>query len=499
MQTPTLAMCVEREMEILQHRPRTYWELSATFKASDHTYEANYQLPPDLVEDDEARTRIFDPAHLAKLKADMESHSQGVASETRSKRAEKPPVPYDLTSLQRATGLTARRTQDVAQALYERHKLLSYPRTDSRHLPTEERPMLEQRLTLLQGLPDLSGVVDKIREVGAMNIDRVFDDSRVTDHHAIIPVGIPKPGQLEDTELRVYMMVARHFLASLMPPAQWEQVVRETAVETSDSRHLFRSTGRMLLVPGWQLAMGRNAGHGSSLQELNPGSGAAVTQDAHEFSENQTKPRGRLTDATLLSKMENCGKEIEDTDISEALRERGLGTPATRADTIERLIDRGYLVRAERALRATAKAVRLVEVLHRAGAKRLISAALTGDMEFKLRNVEGGDLSRETYMDSVVGNTKELVDTLVGFRFDDMYSEGEPVGSVPGQPENLVKETAWGYSTDEEKSEEPFFIWKDVGGRVLLPPEMRRMLESEDGTIGPVTLYPQGSGNRPGY
>ena len=500
-QTPTLAMCVERELEILAHEPRDYWEISANFEASDHAYSGDYQVPDRLKDPDEGRSRIFDRAWVDTVMKDLAAATKVSASETRTRRQEKAPTPYDLTSLQRATGLTARRTQDIAQALYERHKLLSYPRTDSRFLPVDERSMLDQRLGMLAGVPALEGVVTKIKADGPMNLDRIFDDTKVTDHHAIIPVGVPAPGQLDDSEKRVYMMVARQFIASLMAPAQWENVVRETVVDGTEP-HVFRSTGKRLMVAGWQLAMGKKEGDGSSLASLQPSENAPVTLKDSEFTEHQTKPKGRLTDATLLSKMENCGKDIEDADLSEAMRERGLGTPATRADTIERLIDRGYLHRGNRAIRATAKAIRLVEVLHKAGAIRLVSPELTGDMEYKLRQVEAGALKRVNYMSSIRDNTETLVDTLVGFRFDDLYEELPPVGSVPGKDTVAVQETAWGYSADPEALGESFFIWKDVGGLVLLRDTMTALLEKnrEGVPYGPVTLYPRGGArNKTGY
>jgi len=191
--------------------------------------------------------------------------------------------------------------------------------------------------------------------------------------------------------------------------------------------------------------------------------------------------------------METCGKDIEDADLSAAMGTRGLGTPATRADTIERLIRRGYLGRDGRALRATAKAIRLVDVLHRAGALRLTSAELTGDMEHKLAQVEAGTLDRTDYMSLVAKNTTELTELLIQFDFDTLYGPEKPVGTLGGHP---VWETAWGYTRD---GEEPFFVWKDVQGHVLLPAEMTLMLEAKDGRIGPVTLYPSRGGSRGGY
>ena len=494
-QTPTLAMCVERELEILHHVPRTYWEFVATFKAVDHAYEAKYRADADTEAESEHATRIFDRARMLAIKAALSSATEGLASEKRTLRQEKPPLPYDLTSLQRQTGMTAKRTQDVAQALYERHKLLSYPRTDSRYLPEDQKEQLAGVLQMVAGLPALAPVVQRIQADGPMNLERVFDDKRVTDHHAIVPVGIPEPGQLDDTERRVYDIVARQFLASLMPPAKWEHVTRTTRVD-AEGVHEFRSVGKRLLEPGWQFAMGKDVGAGSPLQALNPATDATVKLDTFDALESETKPPGRLTDASLLRKMETCGKDVEDAELSAAMDTRGLGTPATRADTIERLIRRGYLAREGRPLRATAKAIRLVDVLQRAGAIRLTSADLTGDMEHKLAQVESGSLKRNDYMTLVGANTTELTELLVQFDFDALYGPEKAVGLLEGKEGQPVWETAWGYASD---AEEPFFIWKDVQGHVILPSEMQRMLAAEDGRIGPVNLYPARGGSRGGY
>jgi len=494
-QTPTLAMCVQREIVILRHQPRTYWEIAAEFQAADHAYEAMYRADSNAEAESEHATRVFDKARVDTVMAGLAKASGALATETRTRRQERPPLPYDLTSLQRATSMTAKRTQDIAQVLYERHKLLSYPRTDSRHLPEDQRANLETTLQMIGTMPTLGHVVAKVLQDGPQNLGRVYDDKHVTDHHAIVPVAVPTAGQLNETEQRVYELVTRQFVAALMHPAQWEHVVRSTTVD-SDGEHVFRSNGKRLVEPGWQLAMGKEAGHGSSLATLTPATDAVVQLATHEARESETKPPGRLNDASLLRKMETCGKEIEDADLSAAMGTRGLGTPATRADTIERLIRRGYLARDGRALRATAKAIRLVDVLHRAGALRLTSAELTGDMEHKLAQVEAGTLGRADYMTLVAENTTQLTELLIQFDFDTLYGPEKPVGQLGGDTKLPVWETAWGYTSE---GAEPFFIWKDVQGHVLLPDEMTRMLTADEGRIGPVTLFPSRGSSRGGY
>ena len=494
-QTPTLAMCVEREIEIQAHKAEPYWEVLGQFKAIDHDYEGKLFLPRDKAREREQPTRIFDKAQVDAIVASLEPDTKTTASEKRRKQKDSPPLPFDLTSLQRATGLTAKRTQDIAQALYERHKVLSYPRTDSRYLPEDQRPDLEANLEQVRAVAGFAPALDAILAAGVQNPERIFNDSKVTDHHAIIPVGVPAPGQLDETELRIYKLVCSQYLAAFMTPAYWESVSRRTIVHTPTPLE-FRCSGRVLVEPGWHLAFGRFAGHGSSLVALTPKDDAPVTLLSNDMVESMTRPRGRLSDAGLLSKMENAGKEIEDEAFSEAMNERGLGTPATRADTIERLIQRGYLAREGKSLRAAAKAIRLVETLQRANVLNLTSPELTGEMEHKLRQVEQGKLKREAYMKEVAENTTVLADLIGGFDFDDLYKDEVSVGAIPNNPNTTIIENAWGFASDD--GDDPFFIWKDVGGHVLTPPEMTEIIEAEDHELGPLMLFPRNSQGR-GY
>jgi DNA topoisomerase III len=494
-QTPTLAMVALREIEIMAHRPKTFWEIRGLFDAGDHQYES--LLHVNGPEEGSKPTRIFDAKKLAHIQGLLAQNYPTEATETRKKSRERAPLPYDLTSLQKSTGMTAKSTQDIAQALYERHKVTSYPRTDSRHLPQDHLPMLDEKLGMLKQSKMFAPVVELIEKEGAQNLERVYDDKKLTDHHAIVPVAIPSPGQLNERELRVYSMIVRQYLASMMPVAIWSTVQRHTRVNAPDEILTFLSKGRMLAERGWQAAMGKEVGHGSTLKELSSPEGQAVTLASSETTEGETKPRARFTDATLVSRMENCGKEVDDEELSAVLKDRGLGTPATRADTIERLIGRGYLARGKQGVRATAKALRLIEVLDLAGVIRLTSAELTGDMERKLRAVESQSLERQSYMGEVRANTVAMIESLVGFDFEELF-KADPIGHVPGFPDAVVSETAWGYSTPEG-SEEVFFVWKDIGGRMLSRADMKDLLEKESRQIGPVTLYPRMAVKSPGY
>jgi DNA topoisomerase III len=497
-QTPTLTMLVDRELSIYAHKPRDYWQINTTFDAGDHRYEGTWFDPNfsrATAPGDASADRIFDSATVELIAAALEKNPPGQAEETRTERSERPPLPFDLTSLQRTAnnrfGYSAKRTLDAAQGLYERHKLLSYPRTDSRHLPQDQMDPTRAIIDNLVRSERFGSAARGIASDGMQNVGRVFNDSKVTDHFAIVPVGMPGPNQLSGMDAKIYELVTAQFLASFMKPAKWAEVKRRTTVETSAGAAVFRSNGRVLQVPGWQAVFGRQAGHGSDLAHLAQPQVAVVE---HAVDAKQTQAPARFTEAGVLHRMETCGKDVDDAEISEALQERGLGTPATRADTIERLITRKYVNREGKGLRATAKALRLVEVLRAAGAPVLTSVELTGDLEHSLRLVEAGDRTRADFMESIRAHTVELTGTLVDMNFDDLYGSAE-IGNCPGAAEATVKETAWGYEASC-KNGDAFFIWKDFRGHVLLPSTMSALLTDDTEGVGPITLFPDSG---PGY
>jgi DNA topoisomerase-3 len=497
-QTPTLTMLVDRELSIYAHRPRDYWQVLTTFNAGDHQYDGIWFDPKfDRANSpsDAAADRLFDREQVDAIAAALAENPSASAEETRAERSERPPLPFDLTSLQRAAnnrfGYSAKRTLDAAQGLYERHKLLSYPRTDSRHLPQDQSAPVHSIIEALVRTERFGSAARGIGADGMQNVGRVFDDAKVSDHYAIVPVGIPSPNQLSGMDAKIYELVTAQFLAAFMKPAKWAEVKRRTTIETTVGPAVFRSNGRVLQYPGWQAVFGREAGHGSDLAHLGQ---PQVSVVEHNVEAKETQAPARFTEAGVLHRMETCGKEVEDAELSEALRERGLGTPATRADTIERLITRKYVSREGKGLRATAKALRLIEVLRAAGAPVLTSAELTGDLEHSLRRVEGGDRSRSDFMDSMREHTIELTGALVDMDFDDLYG-AESIGHCPGAPEATVKETAWGYEATCENGD-AFFIWKDFRGHILLPTTMSALLAETGGGVGPVTLFPD---TGPGY
>ncbi len=489
-QTPTLSMMVEREIEILAHRPETYWQIKGTFDASGHTYSGTFSDPAKKSE--EKPDRIFDAARRDQLVEMLSKTKDAVATERRTTSKEKPPLLFHLTDLQRVAnstmGFTSKRTLGAAQRLYEQHKLLSYPRTDSRYLPEDQRDEVEKTMDLLGQMSVFAPIVERVEAEGVQNVKRIFNDKKVTDHHAIVPLGIPKPGQLDGDDERIFQLVVRRYLAAFMPPAIWANVKRTTLVK-ADEDIRFLSSGRVLAEPGWQFAMGKVKGHGDPLPELDEKAGTHVSLAEHELLEKQTKPRGRLSEAGLLSRMESCGKDVDDAELSEALSERGLGTPATRADTIERLISRGFVTRDGKALRPTSKAIRMMDLLRRVEADSLCSVALTGEMEYKLRQVEAGELSRDEYIDEIRENTISLTSALKDFDYDDLYKEDPPVGVTPDESGLPVRENLWGFGTLSDEDASAFFIFKDIRGHVLTPQEMAEILVSEEHKAGPIAFF----------
>jgi DNA topoisomerase III len=484
-QTPTLALLVERELEVLVHVPKPYWRLVGNFAHASHAYTGTW-FDPALAEGegDEARDdRLFDEQAARAIEAAI-AGQRGVAEETRKPSRESAPTLFDLTSLQREAirrfGWTARRTLSAAQRCYEAHKLLTYPRTDSRCLPSDYRGTVRNVLGAFSSagggkrasgdpIADYGAAAARLLADGLENEGRTFDDSKVSDHFAIIPTGrIPGPA-LSGDDRKLFDLVTRRFLATFHPAAIWERVERVTTV----AGHRFRSRARTLVEAGWRAVIEAEREDEASLPPLRPGANEAsdvpVTTTAAELLSEQTRPSPRITEARLLSLMENAGEQVEDEDHAAAMNERGRGTPATRAEVIENLIAKGYVVRIGRVLRPTAKGIRLIDILRRIHVDRLASARLTGEIEFHLNQVEQGQRSGADFMDEMKDYAREIVDHGKSFEYEDLYASDPPLGSCPrcGRP---VVEGPWFYRCQEQPPRDedcPFRIWKDTSGRYL--------------------------------
>ncbi len=498
-QTPTLAMLVGRELEILSHVPRPFWRISAVFEHQGEAYDAGW-FDPDFRagEDEDGRDdRLFDEAR-ARAIVEAVAGREGAARESRKPSREAAPPLFDLTSLQRECnrrfGWSARRALGAAQRCYERHKILTYPRTDSRCLPTDYRETVDETLRTfaassahsLEGFADYAAGAERLQQGGLLNTQRVFDDAGVSDHFAIVPTGELPPGDLSGDDRRLFDLVVRRFLSAFHPPALWERVERITEV---GEQH-FRSRDRHLKEAGWRACLppASEESRSAQLRPLVAGSseaeGVAVRNQSAEIEAEQTKPPPRITEARILSLMENAGKQIEDDDRAAVLHEKGIGTPATRADIIENLIAKGYAVRGDKALRPTVKGIRLIDVLNRIEAKRITSPELTGDIEYHLREVEHGRRKPDDFMVEITDYAKDLVERAKTFEYDELYEKDEPLGPCPSC-QRPVREMVWFYRCEEEPAREedcPLRFWKDTSGRYLDRQSVRALIQ--DGKTG---------------
>ena len=508
-QTPTLAILVDHEMRILEFEPRPFWQIVGTFQTSDHTYQSTWFDPEwkGNSETGERDDRILDQARAEAILVAIKG-KPSLASETRKPERESAPLLFDLTSLQREAnrrfGFSARRTLQAAQRLYEAHKVLTYPRTDSKHLPEDYRGHVHSALEAFSQDHSYGAFALKLLGQGLLNQERVFDDRKISDHFAIIPTG-KVPGHLEGDDHRIFDLVMRRFLSAFYPFAVWNKVERFTIVENEN----FRVRSRTLQVPGWREVYGSDENGEEKLPPLIPGQDQAreVLVKALEYSLNEdvTRPPGRITEGRLLGMMERAGKELEDEELSEAMKDKGLGTPATRADVIENLISKGYIVRLREGLKPVSKGIRLIDFLHRIDSAGLTSAELTGEWEKHLYEVEHGQMKRSDFMKGISAYTVDVVGKIKAFEYDELYKHEPPVGSCPFDPTVPVVEFFWGYrcqngeSNGENQCPHPgcpaetrFVIWKEISGRYIDRKTAGRLLSQKRTASIPGFLNRQG-------
>jgi DNA topoisomerase-3 len=410
-QTPTLAILVEREERIREFKPRDVWEVLATVRAAGGAYEGRwfdekFRKPED---DPDARAeRLWEEAKARAIAAKCEG-KPGTVSEESKPSTQSSPLLYDLTSLQREAngrfGFSARTTLSLAQALYERHKVLTYPRTDARALPEDYLPTVKATLEALRATNPYGAFAGQVlKEKWVKPNKRIFDNAKISDHFAIIPT-LQKPKSLTEAEGKLYDLVVKRFLAVFYPPAEYLLTTRITRVAGEP----FKTEGKVLVNPGWLAVYGKEAQSADEPMLAKVLPNEKVATEELRVQGNQTKPPARFTEATLLSAMEGAGKTIEDDELREAMREKGLGTPATRAQIIEGLIQEKYVHRDGRELTPTAKAFSLMTLLHGLGIPELFSPELTAEWEFRLAQMEHGKLKREQFMREIIRMTKHIV------------------------------------------------------------------------------------------
>ena len=422
-QTPTLAILAEREVEIRNFEPEDYWEVHGDFKVEAGTYAGRWfreDFKKDPTKEHARAERIWTLEEASAIK-DRCDGKQGVVEEKKKPSKQGPPQLYDLTTLQREAGsrfgFSAKRTLQLAQALYDRYKLLTYPRTDSRYLPEDYISTVKQNMAEFERakpnaafpkeLGEFAG--DILKNDRITNSKRIFNNAKISDHFAIIPTGkIPAAG-LDEPAQKLYDHVVRRFLAVFFPPAEFEVTQRITRIGPDS----FKTDGKILIVPGWLAVYGRQPGVPDGKDELVPAEdGESALATAIEVQEKTTKPPARFSESTLLSAMETAGKRVDDEALREAMSERGLGTPATRAATIEGLINQKYIERNElnkRELITTNKGLALIQQLKDIGLEELGSPEMTGEWEHKLKEMEQGKLDRDTFMAQIKEVTKKLV------------------------------------------------------------------------------------------
>ncbi len=415
-QTPTLAVVVEREERIRKFVSRDYWEIHASFRAAAGSYPGKWFDPAWKKNEDDGEIkadRVWSEREAAAI-ADAVRGQAAVVTEESKPTTQASPLLFDLTSLQREAngrfGFSAKGTLSIAQSLYERHKALTYPRTDSRALPEDYLPVAKQTFQMLakSGMSHLEPHARMALDNGYIKPSRrIFDNAKVSDHFAIIPT-VEAPKHLSEAEQKLYDLVARRFMSVFFPSAEYMVTTRISRAV----KHSFRTEGKVLVRPGWLAIYGKeaqdeNAEGPQSLVPVTPGE--AVAAETVTPKALKTRPPARYSEATLLGAMEGAGKLVEDDELRDAMQEKGLGTPATRASIIEGLLNEKYMIREGRELIPTAKAFQLMTLLRGLGVEELSKPELTGEWEFKLAQIEHGTLERDEFMRQIADMTRHIV------------------------------------------------------------------------------------------
>ena len=482
-QTPTLAILVEREERIRAFKARQYFEVYGDFGVAAGSYRGRWfdEKFKKGGEEDTRAERIWDRAQADAIKAKCEG-KPGTIEEEKKPTSQISPQLYDLTTLQREAnqrfGFPAKMTLQIAQALYEKHKALTYPRTDSRYLPEDHIQTAKRVMAGFEEISLSTHAEKALRNDWVHANKRIFNNAKVSDHFAIVPTGTA-PRNLSETEHKIFDMVARRFIAVFYPAAQFEVTTRITTVEAEK----FKTEGKIIVDPGWMAVYGKQAeGEGENDKAIVAiRAGESARTEAIEVKDCETKPPARFSEATLLSAMEGAGKLIDDEELREAMSERGLGTPATRAQVIEGLIYEGYIIRQGRELIATAKGISLITLLKNVHAETLTKPELTGEWESKLRQMERGELSRATFMSQIRSLTTDIVEKVRSGLGMEVTGQFTPL-VVPcpkcGAPE--LKETFRAFECPGCK----LIVWKSMASREFERDEVAKLLT--DKKIGPL-------------
>ena len=417
-QTPTLSIVVEREEKIKQFVSRDFWEVRGEFVCAAGIYEGRWldtAFKKDENDPERRAERLWSQAAADSIVAACRGKIGSVTEESKPTTSMAPGL-FDLTSLQREAnarfGFSAKNTLGLAQALYEKHKVLTYPRTDSRHLPEDYLATVKETMsTLAENNNYYQFAAQVLNNNWVKPNKRIFDNTKISDHFAIIPTTLA-PKSLSEPEQKLYDLVTRRFMAIFFPAAEFLVTTRYTEV----SGHQFKTEGKVLTNPGWLAVYGKEVIDDKAGKEgESSGTLVAVAKGEKVKTESVvahslfTKPPARYSEATLLSAMEGAGKLIDDEELRDAMAGKGLGTPATRAATIEGLLNEKYLIREGRELIPTAKASQLMTLLRGLDVTELTAPELTGEWEYKLSQMERGKISREEFMREIAQMTQIIV------------------------------------------------------------------------------------------
>ncbi len=483
-QTPTLAILVEREERIKNFVSRNYWEVHGSFAAQAGEYPGRWFDEKFVRSDSDTDLK---PERLWEVKRAQDIRAKclgkpGIVTEESKPTTQLSPALYDLTSLQREAnsrfGFSAKTTLSLAQALYEKHKVLTYPRTDSRALPEDYLQTVKEILATLSQTQYATFADQVLKSDWVKPNKRIFNNAKVSDHFAITPTSLA-PRHLNELEAKLYDMVTKRFLAVFFPAAEFLVTIRITRVEGEP----FKSEGKVMVNAGWMAVYGKEAQTDSAQA---PPTLAPVKLDEQvkttkvEVLAEQTKAPPRFTEATLLSAMEGAGKLVEDEELREAMREKGLGTPATRAQTIEGLLYEKYLLRNGRELQPTAKAFSLMTLLRGLSIPELSSPELTGDWEFKLRRMERGQMKRPDFMKEIADVTRQIVEKTKRHESDTVPGD---FGTLKAPCPKCGGDLHENYKKFQcQKCD--FGLWKIVAGRQLEIPEVEELISKRQ--VGPL-------------
>jgi len=484
-QTPTLMIVVDREEKIKKFIPKDYFEIKASFQAAAGLYDGLWfdrNFTKDNRPEEAKPERIWDKAQAEAIRQKCQQQP-GVVTEESKPSTQMSPLLYDLTSLQREAnnriGFSAKRTLQIAQRLYEHHKALTYPRTDARALPEDYVEVAKKTLAIMATVEQYGGFARQILdEKWVRPSKRIFNNEKISDHFAIIPTNV-MPKALQADEAKIYDMVTKRFLAVFFPPAEFLVTTRITTVR----EETFKTEGKVLVNPGWLAVYGKE-GNPEQQADLTPIQAGETVQTVNiEIASQQTKPPARLTEATLLSAMEGAGKLVEDEELRQAMSAKGLGTPATRASIIEGLLYEQYIVRQGRELKPTAKAFSLSTLLRGLQITELCSPEMTGDWEFKLKQMEQQRLGRPEFMREINTMTGKIVEKVKNSEHNSIPGDFGPLQTRCPKCGGEVHEQ---YSRFQCVACD-YFLWKNLASRQFEASEMDTLLSSKK--VGPLVGF----------